>query len=105
MKLFNDQSNAQVFKFIRLFISALHVSGLSFSSSLEAGVQYRHWFKSAGYGVSAWGADVFLNTTFLYQRDPASLLAGKCRQVTSFSLATSSIRKRSTSDLWWTKRH
>jgi hypothetical protein len=27
--------------------------GLSFSPSSEAGVQLRHWFKSAGYGVSA----------------------------------------------------
>jgi hypothetical protein len=28
--------------------------GLSFSASLEAGVQLRQWFKFSGYGVSAW---------------------------------------------------
>jgi hypothetical protein len=27
--------------------------GLSFSPSSEAGVQFRQWFKSLGYGVSA----------------------------------------------------
>jgi hypothetical protein len=27
--------------------------GLSFSPSSEAGVQFRQWFKSPGYGVSA----------------------------------------------------
>jgi hypothetical protein len=29
---------------------------LSFSPSLEAGVQLRQWFKSSGYGVSASGS-------------------------------------------------
>jgi hypothetical protein len=28
--------------------------GLSFSPGSEAGVQFRQWFKSPGYGVSAW---------------------------------------------------
>jgi hypothetical protein len=32
----------------------LTYSGLSFSLYSEAGVQLRQWFKSAGYGVSAW---------------------------------------------------
>jgi hypothetical protein len=38
--------------FIYLFTSALHVSGF-FSTSSEARVQLRQWFKSPGYGVSA----------------------------------------------------
>jgi hypothetical protein len=46
-------------KAIRKFVIYLSIYvcltcfGLSFSPSLEAGVQIRQWFKSAGYGVSA----------------------------------------------------
>jgi hypothetical protein len=50
MKLYNDQHKAQVFYlFIYLLLSYMF---RTFSSSSEAGVQLRQWFKSAGYGVS-----------------------------------------------------
>jgi hypothetical protein len=49
MKLYNDQRNAQVFSFICLFPSALHVSGF-----LLAHLQRQQRFKSAEYGVRAW---------------------------------------------------
>jgi hypothetical protein len=51
MKLYNDQRNAQVFNLSIYF--CLTCFGLSFSPSSEAGVQFRQWFKSPGYGVSA----------------------------------------------------
>jgi hypothetical protein len=40
---------------IKLFIYfCLTCFGLSFSPPSEAGVQIRQWFKTPGYGVSAW---------------------------------------------------
>jgi hypothetical protein len=50
LKLYNDQCNAQVFN---LFIYLLlpYMLRLSFSPSSDAGVQFRQWFKSPGYGV------------------------------------------------------
>jgi hypothetical protein len=49
IKLYNDQHNAQVFKFIYLFSSPSHVSGF-----LLAHLQKQVYnFKPAGYGVSA----------------------------------------------------
>jgi hypothetical protein len=43
-------------KFLNLFYLSIYFCltcfGLSFSPSLEAGVQLRQWFKSPGYGVS-----------------------------------------------------
>jgi hypothetical protein len=50
--LYNDQRNAQVFN---LFIYLLlpYVFRAFFSPFSEAGVQFRQWFKSPGYGVSA----------------------------------------------------
>jgi hypothetical protein len=54
MKLYNDQCNAQIFKFIYLFTSALHVSGFLLAHlQRQVYVQLRQWFKSTGYGVSA----------------------------------------------------
>jgi hypothetical protein len=54
MKLYNDQLNAQVCNLFYLYIHfCLTCFGLSFISSLEAGVQLRQWFKPPGYGVSA----------------------------------------------------
>jgi hypothetical protein len=54
MKLYNDQRNAQVFKFILfIYYFCLTSFGLSFSPLSEGGVQHWQWFKTAGYGVSA----------------------------------------------------
>jgi hypothetical protein len=70
MKLYNDQRNAQVFKSIYQFTSALHVSdfilarllrqvhnfgsGSSLLGMVSApGPGWRQWFKSPGYGASA----------------------------------------------------
>jgi hypothetical protein len=51
MKLYNEQRNAQVFNLFIYFYLACF--GLSFSPSSEAGVQFRQWFKSPGYGARA----------------------------------------------------
>jgi hypothetical protein len=52
MKLCNDESNAQLFNNLSIYFS-LSCFELSFSTSSEAGVQLRQWFKSPGYGVRA----------------------------------------------------
>jgi E3 ubiquitin-protein ligase DOA10 len=53
LKFCNDQINAQVFKIYLPIYFCLTCYGLSFSSSSEAGVQFRQWFKSPGYAGSA----------------------------------------------------
>jgi hypothetical protein len=50
MKLYNVQCNAHVFS-VSIYL-CLTCFGLSFSPSLEAGVQFWQWLKSPGYGVS-----------------------------------------------------
>jgi hypothetical protein len=52
MKLYKDQRNAQVFN---LFVYLLlpYMFRAFFSLSSEAGVQFRLWFSSPEYGVSA----------------------------------------------------
>jgi hypothetical protein len=52
MKLYIYQRNAQVFHFLSIYF-CLTFFGLSFSPSSEAGVQFRQWFKSLGYGVGS----------------------------------------------------
>jgi hypothetical protein len=47
-----EEPNAQVFNLF-FYLFRLTCFGLSFSPSSEAGVQFRQWFKSPGYGVSA----------------------------------------------------
>jgi hypothetical protein len=52
MKLYNDQRNAQFLIYLSIYF-CLTCIGLSFSPFSEAGVQFRQWFKSPGYGISA----------------------------------------------------
>jgi hypothetical protein len=52
MKLYNDQRNAKVLIYLSIYFR-LTCLELSFSPSSEEGVQFRQWFKSPGYGVSA----------------------------------------------------
>jgi hypothetical protein len=53
-KFYDDQLNTQIPNLFHLSIYfCLICFGLSSSSTSEAGVQLRQWFKSPGYGVSA----------------------------------------------------
>jgi hypothetical protein len=52
MKLYNDQRNAQVLILI-IYLLLPYMFWALFSQSSEAGVQFRQWFQSPGYGVSA----------------------------------------------------
>jgi hypothetical protein len=49
--LYNDQRNS-LFLIYSSICFCLICFGISFSPSSEAGVQFRQWFKSAGYGVT-----------------------------------------------------
>jgi hypothetical protein len=50
--------------FIYLFTSALHVSGFLLAHLQRQVYKLRQWFKSAGYGVSASGADTIPSRQF-----------------------------------------
>jgi hypothetical protein len=54
MNLYNDQRNAQALNLF-VYLRLPYMFRAFFYPSSEARVQFRQWFKSAGYGVSAWG--------------------------------------------------